>query len=393
MTSDRYARQRLIAWWNQDKLRNAVVTVCGVGALGNEVLKNLALLGVGHIRMIDFDTVELSNLSRSVLFREADIGRRKVIAARDVLADLNPDIQFDVIDGDLFYDVGLAVYRHSDLIIGCLDSLAARSQVGLMASLAGVPYLDGGMWSLGGEVRLFMSGEMGTCFDCTLSEHDFSRVDERRSCSGFRNPEWDSLQRIPTVTTTSSIIAGILSQEAAKFLCDFETRPNKAIVYNGQAMRMHISTLEQNPKCQSNHEPYADVVTLDETADTLTARQLLMIAQDHYRQRHPDAESMPEPRLLLGKDFVLRFDCRNCGRLQDVNLPFGQVLESQVPCPYCGYITRDTETISYLDDHNPYVSRLLADVGVSFAAVLSVAFDTELLFFELAGDVLWRRGT
>src|SRR5690348_14656367 len=74
MASDRYARQQLIEWWNQERLRNARVLVAGVGALGNEVLKNLALVGVGHLLLIDFDRVEYSNLSRTVLFRENDVG-------------------------------------------------------------------------------------------------------------------------------------------------------------------------------------------------------------------------------------------------------------------------------------------------------------------------------
>ena len=61
---DRYARFRLIAWWDQQKLAAAKVLVVGAGALGNEVLKNLCLLGVGHVYVVDFDTIEESNLSR-----------------------------------------------------------------------------------------------------------------------------------------------------------------------------------------------------------------------------------------------------------------------------------------------------------------------------------------
>ena len=80
---DRYGRLRLIPWWRQEKLAAARVLVVGAGALGNEVVKNLALLGVGTILIIDRDVVEPSNLSRSVLFRLADGGRPKAPGRRD----------------------------------------------------------------------------------------------------------------------------------------------------------------------------------------------------------------------------------------------------------------------------------------------------------------------
>ena len=89
---DRYSRLNLIGWWDQQRLREARVLVVGAGALGNEVLKNLALVGIGHITIVDFDVVEDSNLSRSVLFRASDSGKPKsVVAARSVV-DLNPDV-------------------------------------------------------------------------------------------------------------------------------------------------------------------------------------------------------------------------------------------------------------------------------------------------------------
>src|SRR6476660_1500957 len=91
---DRYGRFRLISWWRQERLAAAKVLVVGAGALGNEVLKNLALLGVGTVYVIDLDEVEPSNLSRSVLFRAEDGGRGKAEVAARRAGEINPDVSF-----------------------------------------------------------------------------------------------------------------------------------------------------------------------------------------------------------------------------------------------------------------------------------------------------------
>ena len=81
--SARYDRHKLIDWFSQEDLESSHIAVVGTGAVGNEVLKNLALLGVGRIDIFDFDNIEIHNLTRTVLFTESDIGRSKVDAAKE----------------------------------------------------------------------------------------------------------------------------------------------------------------------------------------------------------------------------------------------------------------------------------------------------------------------
>src|SRR3954463_5918424 len=102
--SDRYGRLRLIPWWRQERLSSARVLVVGAGALGNEVLKNLALLGVGTVFVIDLDMVEPSNLSRSVLFRAEDGGRAKAEVAARRAREINPDLTIVAMRGDVITD-------------------------------------------------------------------------------------------------------------------------------------------------------------------------------------------------------------------------------------------------------------------------------------------------
>src|SRR5437773_12034096 len=117
---DRYGRLRLIPWWRQEKLAAARVLVVGAGALGNEVLKNLALLGVGTVYVIDLDEVEPSNLSRSVLFRAEDGGRGKAEVAARRAREINPDVRMIPMRGDVITDGGLGLIADVDGGIGGL---------------------------------------------------------------------------------------------------------------------------------------------------------------------------------------------------------------------------------------------------------------------------------
>src|SRR5690348_13320644 len=116
---DRYSRLRLISWWRQEKLAAAKVLVVGAGALGNEVIKNLALLGVGTTYVIDLDNVEPSNLSRSVLFRADDGGRPKAVVAAERAREINPEVHVRGIRGDVITDMGLGLFADVDVVIGC----------------------------------------------------------------------------------------------------------------------------------------------------------------------------------------------------------------------------------------------------------------------------------
>src|SRR4051794_40041528 len=136
---DRYSRLRLIPWWRQDRLAAAKVLVVGAGALGNEVVKNLALLGVGTTIIIDLDDVEPSNLSRSVLFRTGDGGRSKAAVAAERAREINPEVAFLPIHGDVITDVGLGLFADVDVVIGCLDNREARLWVNRQCWKVGTP--------------------------------------------------------------------------------------------------------------------------------------------------------------------------------------------------------------------------------------------------------------
>ena len=129
LQKDRLGTFEFISWWEREKVQKAKVLVIGAGALGNEVLKNLTLMGVGNIFVIDFDKIEAANLSRSVLFRENDNNRSKAEVAAARAKSINPEVHIQYLNTDVTTGLGLGVIRRMDAIIGCLDNREARLAV------------------------------------------------------------------------------------------------------------------------------------------------------------------------------------------------------------------------------------------------------------------------
>jgi adenylyltransferase/sulfurtransferase len=168
LTSDNYGRLEGTAFERGfvEKLKVAVV---GVGALGNEAAKCLGLAGTGEVLLIDPDTVEASNLTRSVLFRDGvDAGENKAVAAARVAGRWFGETRWRAMECEVA-DVGWAELRECDLMIGAVDRDSARLEMARIGTRLGVPVCDGGMKTGGWGVRAswFPGGE-GACFGCRL---------------------------------------------------------------------------------------------------------------------------------------------------------------------------------------------------------------------------------
>lgn len=370
---DRYGRLRLIAWWDQAKLAAARVLVVGAGALGNEVLKNLALVGVGHIMVIDLDRIEDSNLARSVLFRRSDRGKPKAVAAAEAIREMNPDVKIQPVHGNVMTDLGLGVFRDVDVVVGCLDNREARLWVNRCCWKVGKPWIDGGIQEINGVAKVYVPGE-GPCYECSMTENDYRLINIRYSCPQLKREDLQS-GKVPTAPTIASFIAALQTQEALKLIHGMPVEPGMAMVFNGLTNQFYKSQLPFREDCLS-HETYGPPAELDLSADH-TVDELFAAAAPHL-------QSEAEWRLSLDRDLVIALDCA-CGHSREVMRPRTDVTHEEARCPNCGEVARP-RLEHEVANANGWGGRKLSELGVpAYDMVRFVAGDLQQAVL-LAGD-------
>lgn len=274
-----------LSWFRQDKVSAARMMVVGCGALGNEVLKNLALFGVGHLVIVDFDRVEPSNLSRSVLFSREDAaaGRKKVEVAAERLLQMNPAVDVKALCGDIAYDVGLGLVRQMDVIIGCVDNRWARYCINRLAMRVGKPWVDGGIEGLEGTARVFMPGQ--NCYACNLGPEGLKEMKRRLSCANIirRN---EAAERVPTTPVVASIIGAVEAQEAMKLIHreemergELTSMCGKMFCYEGQHLTTRMVSFQAYDDDCPVHEQWMPVEEMPLTVQHTVGEVLHCLAE------------------------------------------------------------------------------------------------------------------
>jgi molybdopterin/thiamine biosynthesis adenylyltransferase len=271
LSEDRFSRLRMLSWWNHERIEQAHVLVVGAGALGNEILKNLSLLGFRRVVVVDLDCVETSNLSRGVLFRPADVGRPKAEVAAEAVRDLYPHSMIRGIRANVLQQIGLGCFHWADVILGGLDNREARLFLNRSAWKMGKTWIDGAIEGLNGVVRVFEAGKPA-CYECTLGEVDWAILNHRMSCNLLTAAD-EEAGKVATTPTSSSVIAGVEVQEALKLLHGLPTLSGKGFVFEGLHHSSYVTTYSEDPGCQS-HYTLGTVIPLPERSTDLTLEDL-----------------------------------------------------------------------------------------------------------------------
>jgi molybdopterin/thiamine biosynthesis adenylyltransferase/DNA-binding transcriptional regulator YhcF (GntR family) len=372
--TDQLGTFEFISWWEREKVQNARVMVVGAGALGNDVIKNLALMGIGHIYIVDFDTIEAANLSRSVLFRQSDNNRSKAEVAAARAKSLNPQIHVQYFNGDVTAGLGLGVFRRMDAVIGCLDNREARLAVNRFCYWMNKPWVDGAIQELLGLARVFVPGQ-GACYECTLTEQALRDLSLRYSCPLLARQNV-MLGKVPTTPTIASIIGGIQSQEALKLINGMPVEPGKVIHYNGMVNEMHTTAYVARQDCES-HWTYGEVTELPARAESTTLEDLLRITR---------ADLGPEAIIELDQELITSLKCPICQTVEQVLKPLSAVSFEAGHCPTCGTL-RETEMTHVITGEENYLHRTLFNVGVPPLHILRAHNGQEYRFYELTGDL------
>ncbi|HLO33401.1 MAG TPA: ThiF family adenylyltransferase [Anaerolineales bacterium] len=374
LQKDRLGTFEFISWWEREKVRKAKVLVIGAGALGNEVIKNLALMGVGNIFIIDFDKIEAANLSRSVLFRESDNNRSKaeVVAAR--AKSINPEVHIQYLNADVTTDLGLGIIRRMDAIIGCLDNREARLAVNRFCYWMNKPWVDGAIQELLGLMRVFKPGE-GACYECTLTEQALRDLSLRYSCQLLARQNV-LLGKVPTTPTIASIIGGMQSQEALKLIHDMPVEPGKVVHFNGLTNEMHTTAYVPREECES-HWAYGEITELPARAERTTLQDLLRIARSDLGE---------QAVIELDQELVTSLECATCHTVEQVLRPMSQITFEAGHCPTCG-VLRDAQFTHVITGDENFLHRTLSSVGVPPLHILRAQNGLEYRFYELTGDL------
>lgn len=384
--TDYYGALKLIDWFDIDRVRAARILVIGAGAIGNEVLKNLALLGIGHIYIIDRDTIEMSNLSRSILYRAADNEQPKAATAARVLREINPDIKVQWQNGDIQFDLGLGLVRRMDVVIGCLDNRAARLKMNTDCYKINRPWIDAGIGQLNGQVRVFYPGA-GACYECSFTEEDYQQV--AMPCNRLASM-YASEGKIPTTPTIASIVAGVQVQEALKLLdmprWQGRTLAGQEFIFNGTVGDVSISTMPEREDCPAHGaiEPEQLIELREVSANSTTVAQLLDAVEHHLGC---------SATVELNFELAVELKCLHpqCRASTPVLKPRNKLFQEQLVCTQCGNEGK-LESTHMLNRNDPqHYSALmkltLAELNVPPLDILAArTTDGAEWFFELTGD-------
>ncbi|MBP5339959.1 MAG: ThiF family adenylyltransferase [Prevotella sp.] len=379
----------LLSWFKKDKVKNARVLVAGAGALGNEVVKDLALFGVGHIYVVDFDQIEISNLTRSVLFREEDAYnhsyKAEIVAKRAM--EINPQIKVTPIVGNLFSEVGFGLYRAVDVIIGCLDSRMARYLLNRLCMRAGKTWIDGSIENLTGAVKVYTPGI--NCYECGLSREEFNIIMLRTGCADVVRAQ-TSAGRVATTPISASIIGAMQVQEAMKIIhldsensAQFKTLQGKMLRYEGMTNSMNIYKFSSWKKKCPAHEQWQDIMDGKELSAIMTIKDVLK-----YLKSLLDVKTL-EINMLNNK-FIDKIVSDKPEKEFNVMIPeskLDEYINSNAELRKLSYRTIFHKSFfENIDSNFPYKDLTLQQIGIPLFDVIQVSTEKGLYYVELTGD-------
>ena len=230
----RYDRQIMIPGIGeigQEKLKKARVVIAGSGGLGSPISFYLTAAGVGTLRIIDNDRVELSNLNRQILHWDKDIGKAKAISAREKLTQLNKNVMIETIDTTIDETNVSKLVAGFDVIVDAMDNMPTRYLLNKAAIEHRIPFVHGAVSGLEGRAMTIIPGK-SACIRCLYHATPPKK-------------------KFPVLGTTPAIIGTIQATEVVKYLTGIGTLlTNRLLIYDGLNMKFTELSVVRNPNCE-----------------------------------------------------------------------------------------------------------------------------------------------
>lgn len=235
----RYSRQILLPQVDvngQQKLIQSKVLIVGMGGLGSPVAMYLATAGIGHLVLVDFDRVDLSNLQRQIIHSSAQIGEYKSVSARKKLQALNPDVQITLINQRLKEDSFKDYLGDVDVVVDCCDNFATRFIVNAACVSEGVPLVSGSALRWEGQIAVFLSTQKNSpCYRCLYDDNK----EQTEICS-----------EAGILAPLVGVIGSIQASEVVKILLNIgEFICGKLLLFNAFFGSFRILKLHKDPTC------------------------------------------------------------------------------------------------------------------------------------------------
>lgn len=235
----RYNRQIILRGFDfegQEALKEARVLVVGVGGLGCAATQYLAGAGVGHLTLLDFDTVSVSNLQRQTLHSDATVGQPKVLSARDALARINPYIAITPVNALLDESEIHTLIAEHDLVLDCTDNVSIRNQLNAGCFAARIPLVSGAAIRMEGQITVFTYQQGEPCYRCLsrlFGENALTCVE-----AGVMAP-------------LIGVIGSLQAMEAIKLLANYgKPASGKIVMYDAMTCQFREMKLMRNPGCE-----------------------------------------------------------------------------------------------------------------------------------------------
>ena len=345
----RYSRHILlpqVGEAGQRALKRSRVLLVGAGGLGSPVALYLAAAGVGTLGLVDFDTVDLSNLQRQILHGSASIGSSKIDSARDRLVDINPNVSIEPYRTRLTSQNALEIARGYDLIVDGTDNFATRYLVNDTSVLLGIPNVYGSVYRFEGQASVF-GAPGGPCYRCLF--RDPPPPDLVPSCA-----EGGVLGVVP------GLVGTIQATEAIKVLLGLgDTLVGKLLTIDVMKMTFRTLAIQKDPSCPAcgTHE-ITELIDYDEFCSGPAARAVNAIQEIQPSQL--------ASRLKKGEQLEI-IDVREPYEWEIGHIPGARLVPLASIAEEIPRLDKRRETILYckVGARSMYAAQQLADAGVS----------------------------